>query len=108
MRRFRLEVSFDAQQDLRQIVQRLADEGGLALARRWSKKLREKSLTLRALPYQGACITGSLARRRLVVSPYLIVYTVADLEDLVVVLRILDGRRDLPPILGLDVGEFGS
>ena len=93
-------VSFTttARRDLALIVATIAENSGPRTAARWRNRLESRARTLADQPFLGAVddVLGP-GRRRLVISPYLIVYRVRDDHE-VTVLRILHGARDLPSL----------
>jgi toxin ParE1/3/4 len=96
----RAAVSFTAtaRRDLALIVDTIAENSGRRTAARWRAMLESRAWALADHPFLGAIDdTLGSGRRRLVISPYLIVYRVRDDRD-VTVLRILHGARDLPSL----------
>lgn len=98
MRRFTIEILPQAERDLLAIGAHLADQAGQNTARKWIDKFESAILLLSENPEIGAQsdLLGA-GRRRLVLRPYLIVYRIKD-PNLVRVIRIVDGRRDLPAL----------
>ncbi|MEI9965535.1 MAG: type II toxin-antitoxin system RelE/ParE family toxin [Caulobacteraceae bacterium] len=87
-----------AQRDLLEIADYLRAEAGARTAWRWVGKLRGAAFSLGREPLKGPADDGlGLGRRRLLVEPYLIVYSLAE-DGAVQILRIIHGRRDLPAI----------
>ena len=92
----KVRFSRPARADLRSIIASIAKDNPKA-ARRYGKLL---ALSLSDFPNRGALLRGHATARRLVVGPYLIVYR-AD-RDLVRILRILHGARDIDALLPWD------
>ena len=93
----KVEVARQAQRDLRRIEQLLVKEAGPRTALKWIVRLTNAFQSLASRPEQGQVDEQLAGRRRLVVAPYLIVYRLAA-ADRLVVLRVVDGRRDLPKL----------
>jgi toxin ParE1/3/4 len=88
-----------ARADLRSIIASIAKDNPKA-ARRYGKLLADRALSLSDFPNRGALLRGHATARRLVVSPYLIIYRPD--RDLVRILRILHGARDIDALLPRD------
>jgi plasmid stabilization system protein ParE len=87
-----------ARRDLASIVATIAENSGRRTAARWRGMLESRARSLANHPFLGTVDdTLGPGRRRLVISPYLIVYRVRDDRE-VTVLRILHGARDLPSL----------
>lgn len=78
----------------REIVLYLRDDAGLAIAKRWAARLRDKASSIGDAP-DAFALDPELGpgRRRLVVGPYLIVYEAQDTRVLIV--GVVHGARDL-------------
>lgn len=101
-RHYRVEVSGSADRDLRDIATFLTEQGARAEALTLVDKLFAAMGTLDRWPRRGPRppeLIGPqvLDIRQLTVGTHRLVYVVAG--DLVVVLLIIDGRRDVGPIL---------
>jgi plasmid stabilization system protein ParE len=99
--RFRVRFSHAAAGDLVALSEYLAERSPVA-ARRVVNRLRGRVRSLRSHPQRGRAIpeladTGLTSFRELVDSPYRILYRIAEKE--VLVLAVLDGRRDLEDLL---------
>jgi plasmid stabilization system protein ParE len=94
--RWTLEILPHAERDMLAIGEHLESVAGRATAHEWIASFERAILSLADNPYLGAesDLLGA-GRRRLVVRPYLIIYRVND-PDQVRVIRVVDGRRDLP------------
>jgi toxin ParE1/3/4 len=94
---FKVSVTRRAQRDLRQIGSYLEREAGRRTATIWAGRLKARleSLSEQAHRGQSAEEFGA-GRRRLGENPYVIVYEIR--EDLVQIVRILHGARDLPTL----------
>lgn len=94
-----VEVSPAAARDLDAIADHVANEAEAHVAGRWVARLRSRIAGLADFPLAGV-EDGPLGpgRRRLVERPYLIIYRVVR-EDLVRVIRIVHGARELPTLL---------
>lgn len=81
-----------------EIGERLETQAGRTAALKWISAFERAILNLSDNPFLGAQsdLLGA-GRRRLVLRPYLIVYRLVA-PDLVKVLRVVDGRRDLPAL----------
>jgi len=98
MRRASLGYSEQARRDLRLIARELGILASPRLAGIWVRRLRAKARPLAETPMMGEKIAEfGPGRRRLVEWPYVIVYEVKE-PGRVTVVRILDGRRDLPSL----------
>ena len=89
-----------ASRDLSAILSVIAENAGARAAARWRKSFIERTNALTRQPRLGA-VDEDLGpgRRRLVVSPYLVVYELATPNE-VAILRIIHGARDLPALFG--------
>lgn len=92
--------SATARKDINAIVADIALNAGPRIAARWRRTFYERALSLAQHPFLGveSAAIGA-GRRRLVVSPYLIIYRVVSAERINVV-RIIHGARDLPTLFG--------
>jgi plasmid stabilization system protein ParE len=70
---------------------------GNRTALKWIDRPEAKALGLARQPYAGAESADLGGRRRVVVRPYLIIYCIAP-PDLVRIVRIVHGARDLPAL----------
>ena len=95
----KVEITRRARIDLVEIGDYLERVAGKRTALRWVTRLEEKALSLAAQPYAGAEDSELGGRRRVVVRPYLIVYRIRS-NDLVSVVRVVHGARDLPALFG--------
>jgi plasmid stabilization system protein ParE len=101
MTRASLTYTRQAVADLNDIVRELGWRASPSVAARWKAKLRRKAALLRDHPMIGTRVDEfGDGRRRLVEAPYLIFYEVPS-PGRVVVVRVLDGRRDLPRLFGV-------
>lgn len=92
MTRFTVTFTELARADLREIREHLRDVGGLPLARRWADRLTDAAKSLALFPDRAEGWPDLAGARRLVVTPYLIVYRREDRR--VRILRIVYGSRD--------------
>jgi plasmid stabilization system protein ParE len=94
--RWTLEILPQAERDMLAIGEYLESVAGRAAAHEWIAAFESAILSLADNPHLGAesDLLGA-GRRRLVVRPYLIIYRAND-PDEVRVIRVVDGRRDLP------------
>jgi toxin ParE1/3/4 len=95
----KVRFSRQASADLHEILRTIALDNPTA-ARRFGRRLRERALSLSTHPQRGGPLEGHETARRLVVGPYLIVYRVG--RELVQILQIVHGARDLDALLGAD------
>jgi toxin ParE1/3/4 len=98
----KVRFSRQARADLRGIVESISVDSPAA-ARRFRRLLSERALSLQQFPERGARLQGHPSARRLVVKPYLIVYRID--RNLVQILRIVHGRRDLRALLAREPQE---
>jgi plasmid stabilization system protein ParE len=91
-------VSPRADADVEEMLERLADLAGPSVARRYAQELEAVYERLALFPASGARrrSLGQYARIA-VVSPYVIVYDYHG--SMVLIVRVLDGRRDITPRL---------
>jgi plasmid stabilization system protein ParE len=94
--RWTLEILPQAERDMMAIGEYLESVASRATAHEWIAAFESAILSLADNPYLGAesDFLGA-GRRRLVVRPYLIIYRITD-PDQVRVIRVVDGRRNLP------------
>lgn len=87
-------VSPRADADVAAMLEHLADLAGPAVARRYNQELDAVFERLAMFPASGARrrSLGSYARIA-VIAPYVVVYDYQD--NMVVIVRVLDGRRDI-------------
>ena len=92
----RVRFSRQAKADLAHVLDYLLDNAGARVARRFETDLRALERRWRSHPGIGAPRPqfGPMTRMS-VVAPYLIFYDGSPDSDDVVVLRVLDGRRDI-------------
>ena len=90
----RLVVSPRAGIDVREMLERLAELAGPAVAGRYAGDLRSIYARLEMFPASGSRRTtlGRFARIA-VLAPYVVIYDY--IGDEVVIVRVLDGRRDI-------------
>ena len=90
--------SATARRDINNIVADIASNAGARVAGRWRRTFVERAQSLTEHPFLGA-EGGDLGngRRRLVVSPYLIIYRVVS-DDRINIVRVVHGARDLPSL----------
>lgn len=96
--RVHVDVTPAASRDLAELADYLARNAGERVAARWIARLEAAVALLEDMPCAGAesDFLGP-GRRRIVVRPYLVVYRILR-DDLVRVIRVVDGRRDLPSL----------
>jgi plasmid stabilization system protein ParE len=99
----RVDLSRQAERHLAAIRRRLTRDAGPRVALSWISRIRAVAVSLSEFPERGA-LDAQLGRRRLVVRPYLIFYRIRS-DDRIVVLDIIDGRRDLPSALVEDEAD---
>jgi toxin ParE1/3/4 len=98
MARVAVEITNAARRDLDQIAAYLEQEAGKRVAGRWVRRLEARILQLADFPHAGAEDDQlGVGRRRLVERPYLIVYRILA-PNLVRVVRVVHGARDLPSL----------
>lgn len=93
----KVELARRARRDLLEIGDYLERVASRRTAFRWVVRLEERALALAREPFAGAELPDLGGRRRVVVRPYLIVYRIVS-KDLVRVVRIVHGARDLPAL----------
>ena len=93
----KVEFARRARRDLIEIGDYLERVASRRTALRWMMRLETRALDLAAGPYAGAEEPELGGRRRVVVRPYLIVYRIAS-PDMVRVVRVVHGARDLPSL----------
>ncbi|MBM3933108.1 MAG: type II toxin-antitoxin system RelE/ParE family toxin [SAR202 cluster bacterium] len=97
----KLRVSPEARNDELEILEYIARDN-LQAARRINNLIREKYRSLRDQPYLGRPRPDLMAdARSLPAGNYAIIYTVS--RDEVVILRVLDQRRDILPLFDTDL-----
>lgn len=96
----RLRVSTDAENDLAEIVSYLGEHAGPRVAGTYARRIRRTLLRLKEFPKSGALRPelGDVTRIA-VISPYILVYDYEVTDDVIVVQRILHGRRDILALL---------
>ncbi len=106
MSRATVSISRLAESDLISIGDQISEAAGWKVARRWVLTLRQRAYALADQPLMGQ-VDGrfGLNRRRVVVSPYLIVYAFFAESHRVEVLRILHGARDIPSLFSQGTGD---
>lgn len=92
----RLRVSPEAESDLVEIIRYLGEHAGSRVAETYAKRVRRTLVKLQEFPRSGAPRheLGDMARI-VVISPYIIIYDYVFTDDVVIVQRILHGRRDI-------------
>jgi plasmid stabilization system protein ParE len=92
----RLVVSPTATADFSDILDRLAELAGQSVAERYVRDLRSIYQRLRTFPEIGSPRPRLGASVRIVVlQPYLVIYDYTQRDDVVNVVRIIDGRRNI-------------
>jgi toxin ParE1/3/4 len=99
--RFRVEWTESASTDLANIIKFIANDSPIN-ASKVLKKIRQRANTLRRFPDRGHMVPELaelevISYRELAVPPYRILYRID--KSRVLVLAVLDGRRDLKQIL---------
>ena len=99
--RFRVEWTDAASTDLANIIAFIAKDS-LVNASKIYRKIRKKALTLHTFPNRGHVVPelaelDVVSYREVLTPPYRIVYRIE--KSIVLVLAVLDGRRDLREIL---------
>jgi len=103
--RWTVRLTQSARRDFAAVIATIAENSGERVAARWRRRILGQAGTLAGRPYLGAGDEDlGPGRRRLVVSPYLIVYELAPPNE-VVILRIIHGARDLPALFGDPASE---
>ena len=102
MKAYRVEFGRRALIELEAVITEIGEGAGLSVAQKWSTTFRTQVASLRHAPYRGVLIAAWGGRRRLVVSPYLIVYDVKE-PALVMVQHVVNGRRDLDALFADDL-----
>ena len=100
--RFRVTWAPIAERDLTQVIEFIRDHDGVSPARSILRRIRERAETLRDNPSRCRYVPelkaiGVSDYRELIVGPYRVMFRQG--EDSVVVLAVLDGRRDLEETL---------
>src|SRR5438045_1749774 len=100
-RRFRVEWTATAATDLEQIIAFIARESPLNAAQVY-RRIRKRANTLRGFPERGHLVPELeqleiTSYREISIAPYRILYRIQ--ESTVLVLAVLDGRRDLRQLL---------
>jgi plasmid stabilization system protein ParE len=96
----RVIVSAKARREQNEILQYLKQEAGAKTAAKYAAKFRDMAARLKDFPELGAMRPAlGPAARVTVISPYLVIYDYDEARDLVTVLRVLHGRRDIKPKL---------
>lgn len=101
----RVEFSPAAVDDIEEITRGLADMNPRA-ARCLRERFVRVAASLQSHPNRGARLSFRTETRRLVVGKYLMLYGVG--TDIVSVLRVLHGSRDIGALLGEDERRAGS
>jgi toxin ParE1/3/4 len=92
----RLVVTADAEVDTREILSYLEREAGPTIAAKYGRRFRSTLQRLIDLPETGAPRPSLGAHARIgIVSPYILIYDFVREDDLLVLLRILHGRRNI-------------
>jgi len=99
---YRLVLTPRAGRELDGILDEIAEEAGVATARRWGGRIDDQLRRLRDFPFAGMADQDLPGHRRLIIAPYVVIYRVIE-PDNVFVLRVLYGRRDLASILKSDL-----
>jgi toxin ParE1/3/4 len=95
----RLQVSPKAEEDIRAIGRFIAERDGLSRAEKVVERINKAIDALVMMPGIGGSRSYLAAKRRAFpVRPWLIVYLPS--KDGIHVLRVIDGRRDLPAMFG--------
>ena len=89
--------STNARRDLQQIGDWIEKSSGRRTARTWVERLQRRTDDLILHPYAGQADGDLGGHRRLVELAYLIFYEAGETGD-IVILRVVDGRRDLTTI----------
>ena len=90
----RLVISAKIKVDIAEIASQLEEKAGRATAERYLLQFARATRRLMEMPRCGASrpVLGLLTRR-IVIRPYLLIYDYDHVEDTVILLRILHGRR---------------
>lgn len=101
MRRFAVRTTPLAEDDLEAIHGYVSDHGSPTIADALLDRLVERLRSLEQFPNRGALVTelNGLERhfRQIPLNPYRCIYTIAD--DTVLVVAVLDGRRNVRSVL---------
>ena len=91
-----LVVSANAQNDIDQILDYLVREAGVATTARYAERFRQSIALLVDFPRSGAPrpSLGSSARIA-IVYPYVVIYDYDTIDNAVIVLRIVHGKRNI-------------
>jgi plasmid stabilization system protein ParE len=89
-------VSADARTDTFEILEGLKNKAGASVSARYAMRFRDVVARLPEMPRSGSPrpALGS-STRCIIVSPYAIIYDYVEKDDLIVILRILHGRRNI-------------
>jgi toxin ParE1/3/4 len=96
--RWTVSLTVTARRDLAQVIAVIAKNAGSRTAARWRRGILDQISLLSSQPYLGAHdeLLGR-GRRRLILTPYLIVYEFQSANE-IMILRIIHGARDLPAL----------
>ncbi|HPQ55339.1 MAG TPA: type II toxin-antitoxin system RelE/ParE family toxin [Spirochaetota bacterium] len=98
---YRISWTRYAQQSLNEILDYIIEHDGKIIAHKIYQKIRDKTSLLKVSPLQGREVKElkSLKKkyREIIITPWRIIYTVEN--EVVNVLLIIDGRRDLEELL---------
>lgn len=91
-----------AENDLKDIVEYIAEEDRLQTALKIAKQIRKKTQNLYTLPERGRIVPelqeqGIFQYREIVVSPWRLIYRIV--ERKILVLSVIDSRRNVEDIL---------
>lgn len=92
----RLVVTADAEADTTEILAYLQRKAGAPLAERYARRFLAAAQRIVEMPQSGAPRPALGPQSRcVIVPPYVLIYDYDAAEDLLVLLRILDGRRKI-------------
>lgn len=96
----RLVVTPEADADGIEILDYLSREAGLTVAERYHRRFQHTLARLRNFPESGSPRPALGARTRIaIVQPYLLIYDYTRGDDVLTLLRVLHGRRNITPVL---------
>ena len=101
MANLRVVLTLAAERDLDALFDYIAGDSGIDRAEAVLRRINETATNLAVFPRIGRVrpdLDG--APRVFALWPWLIIYEPLPADDGIVVWRVLDGRRDLPPLVG--------
>ncbi len=104
MQRYEVLLTADAEDDLEELFEYIAEHDSLAAANRVLDRIEKSIASLSSLPERGSFPRELLALgikdyRQVFFKPYRLIYRIVDADSRAYIYLIVDGRRDMQTLL---------